>query len=77
MKVQIKKATGATVTKTQSYCEQFYPQDRNPSREKLKLQLGEFLLLLQTPLRPYERKVCLRTFESVLREYLSYKGQRL
>jgi len=75
-KPPIKKAAVPTATRTQNYYESSYPQDSEPSRANLKLQLGEFLFLLQAPLKPYEREICLQTFESLLREYVGYKGEQ-
>jgi hypothetical protein len=61
--------------RAQNYQSESYQQ--NDKLSNLKLQLGEFLFLLQTPLRPYERAACLQALESLLREYVCCKGERL
>jgi hypothetical protein len=46
------------------------------SRANLKLQLGEILLYLQTPLVQSERQICWQVFESLLRQYLDLELAR-
>jgi hypothetical protein len=78
-KIPIKRAVllETETAKTQNFQSQFYIQDPEPSSANLKLQLGEFLFLLQTTLRPHERKVCWQVFETKLNEYIDLKNARM
>ena len=65
--------------KAQNYYKPCYQQDGKPSIRKLQLQLGEFLLLLNSPLGQNQQSGLLQTFEKMLNEYidLKYAGVQL
>jgi hypothetical protein len=65
----IKKAGATTPTKTQNYCQPFYPL--YGSKSSIKEQLGELLFYLQTPLGQDRQQQLWRLFESNLRRYYS------
>lgn len=56
----LKKAGVGTPARTQNRQNESYLKAHWLSN--LKLQLGEFLLLLQTPMRACEREICLQAF---------------
>ena len=68
----LKKAGVGTPAEIQNQSSQPYRNDYQVSN--LKLQIGEFLFLLQTPLMPYERKVCSQIFEKLLGEFYDFEG---
>lgn len=72
-----KAAVGATAISNKQHS-RAYLKAAPPSRENLKLQLGEILLYLQRPLNQVERQICWENFDLLLREYVSFSGgQRL
>jgi len=68
-----KKKAAVEAAAKEKHHQQVYQQGCKPSIENFRLQLGELLLLLQTPLKTYERQICWQAFESVLRQYVSMK----
>lgn len=68
MRAEKEKATAGTVTPKNTQLTESY---RNSvSASNIKLQIGTFLLALQTPLSQEQRKRYWGQFESILRQYL-------
>jgi hypothetical protein len=69
-------AASTTAQQKDTLEEKDSPFYSSKTKEKLKEQVGELLLYLQSPLTKNERKRCWRMFELKLREYLAIKRRR-